>query len=69
MASPHRIVPARRRISRLLNEAAATIPTEPPAPQDEAAFEAIAELRAKMRMLDAWLGGSRLPAVEPDLSF
>jgi len=31
-------------------------------PSDEACFEALEEVRAKMRMVDAWLKGSRTRA-------
>eukprot|EP00967_Tisochrysis_lutea_P143130 scaffold265354_cov33-Tisochrysis_lutea.AAC.1 len=58
-----------RRVRRVLSEIIALIAQQPPDPLDEAAFEAIDQARAKMRLIDTWLGGSRPPPAEPTLSF
>mmetsp|Transcript_10047 Transcript_10047/g.30841 ORF Transcript_10047/g.30841 Transcript_10047/m.30841 type:complete len:134 (+) Transcript_10047:116-517(+) len=57
------------RVRRVLSEIIALIAQQPPDPLDEAAFEAIDQARAKMRLIDTWLGGSRPPPAEPTLSF
>jgi len=53
----------------VLAEVQELLPERSPHALDEVAFEAISEVRAKMRMVDSWLGGSRPPPAEPTLSF
>jgi len=60
---------ATRRVRRVLAEVQELLPERSPHALDEVAFEAISEVRAKMRMVDSWLGGSRPPPAEPTLSF
>lgn len=57
------------RVRRVLAEVRELLSEEPPHPLDEARFDAIGDMRAKMRMIDAWLGGARPPASAPSLSF
>jgi hypothetical protein len=56
-------------VRRVLAEVRELISEEPPHPLDEARFDVIGDVRAKMRMVDAWLSGGRPPTSEPSLSF
>lgn len=53
----------------MLAEVRELLSEEPPHPLDESRFDAIGDMRAKIRMIDAWLGGARPPASAPSLSF